>query len=142
MLNLNRSARPARLDTSGGHAALARLDTFTDKSRAPVTFVWWAYGQGDCPGQQRRFHLETLYKLSATGDGKNALQRTEFASMTLEQMREYLCRAQDTFLPQLPAGHRWIGPEVAEDIGVMLAPAAMGKAGSLSCYARPTELVA
>lgn len=142
MLNLNRSARPSRLDASGGHATPARLETFTDKSRAPTTFVWWAYGQGDRHGHERRFHLETLYKLSVTGDGKNALQRTEFASMTLEQMREYLCRAQDTLLPQLPEGHRWIGPEVVEDIRVMLAPAAMGKAGALRCNARPTEVVA
>lgn len=132
---LNRHcARPARLDSSIRPGLPPRLETSADRERAPITSGWWAYGPS---GESRlqRFHLETLNRLDRVDGG---LQPNAYYGQSAEQLRAQLREQQQHLLPTLPAGYRWLGPQLVEDVctAVLRLPAGAGKSASTSATCR------
>lgn len=90
-----------------------------DADRAPVTFGWWLYAKdrfvGNC-------HLETLYRLDRAGarlgdhSGVNTLQPGEYYGDSTDKLREMLRVRQHSLLPSVPADHRWIGPQLVQEV--------------------------
>jgi hypothetical protein len=108
-------AKAARLDTSALGTLPALLEANTDQERAPITFGWWA--QTTCERVSKHFHLETLYRLDRVQDGSQArLVPSQFYGMSEAEARQYLTPRQAALLPKLPAGYRWIGPQLIENV--------------------------
>lgn len=117
MLNQHRS-QPGRMDRActGAPPLLAAINT--EEDRAPVTFGWWLYANDRFVG---RYHLETLYRLDRVGarlgdhSGVGTLQPSEYYGQSTESLRELLRVRQHSLLPRVPAGHRWIGPQLIRE---------------------------
>ena len=114
-MNPSQIARPARLDTSALGAMPPRLEANTDQERAPITFGWWA--QTTSERVSKHFHLETLYRLDRVQHGSQVmLVPSQFYGMGEAEVRQYLAPRQAALLPKLPAGYRWIGPQLIENV--------------------------
>ena len=111
---------------------MTRLAINADNERAPVTFGWWLYAQERFVGQ---YHLETLYRLDRVGarlgdhSGVATLQPSEYYGQTNESLREMLRVRQHMLLPRVPAGHRWIGPQLIREVpcSIVQTPVGAGK---------------
>jgi hypothetical protein len=118
MLNEHRP-QPGRLDRSAFPGLPPRVNVSADAERAPVTFGWALHVQGRFAGQH---HLETLYRLDRVGAGHGndsavcVLQPSEFYGQSTEALRTLLRVRQHGLLPRTPPGHRWIGPELIEEV--------------------------
>jgi len=114
-MNSSQIAKAARLDTSALGAMPARLEANTSQKRAPITVGWWA--QPTCERVSKHFHLETLYRLDRVQYGCQArLVPSQFYGMSEAEARQYLAPRQVALLPKLPAGYRWIGPQLIENV--------------------------
>jgi len=114
-MNPSQIAKAARLDTSALGAMPARLEANTDQKRVPITFGWWA--QTTSERVSKHFHLETLYRLDRVQHGCQArLVPSQFYGMSEAEARQYLASRQAALLPKLPAGYRWIGPQLIENV--------------------------
>lgn len=130
-MNYPHRASPARLDRSCCPDLPPRLVANTDQERAPITFGWWAYTPGD--RVSKHFHLETIYRLDKVGGCGTAavtLIPSPFYGMTEEQLRRHMLVRQAALLPKLPAGYRWIGPQLVEDVAPTSAVSTMRTAGT------------
>jgi len=114
-MNPSQIAKAARLDTSALGAMPTRLEANTGQKRAPITFGWWA--QTTCERASKHFHLETLYRLDRVQYGCQArLVPSQFYGMSEAEARQYLAPRKAALLPKLPAGYRWIGPQLIENV--------------------------
>lgn len=100
-----------------------------EADRAPITFGWWLYGQNGFVGN---YHLETLYRLDRIGarlgdhSDVTTLQPSQYYGQSAATLRELMRVRQHTLLPPPPPGHRWIGPQLVEEV-VVEVPTGVGK---------------
>jgi hypothetical protein len=118
MLNHHRPSS-GRLDRSAGVPLPPRLSVTADADRAPITFGWLLYRDDAFTGQ---YHLETLYRLDRVGTrvpghgDTSALQPSQYYGQGAEALREMLRVRQHALLPTAPAGYRWLGPQLIEEV--------------------------
>ena len=128
MLNQHRP-QPGLMDRActGGLPLCPAINT--EDERAPVTFGWWLYANDRFVGQ---CHLETLYRLDRVGarlgdhSGVGTLQPSEYYGQSTESLRELLRVRQHSLLPRMPAGHRWLGPQLIREVKCSVIELASG----------------
>ena len=118
MFNQSRP-QPGRMEPAFAGAQPSQPVFTVDADRAPVIFGWWLYAHDRFVGNR---HLKTLYRLDRVaarlGDdsGVCTLQPGEYYGQTTEKLRELLRLRQQSLLPRVPAGHRWIGPQLVQEV--------------------------
>lgn len=132
MFNQSR-LQPRRIQPAFAGVVPSQPVVNVDADRAPVTFGWWLYADGRFLGN---CHLETLYRLDRVdarlGDHSavSPLEPSEHYGHTTEELRELLHGRQQALLPRVPAGHRWIGPQLVQELPCMVVHTRIG-AGKL-----------
>lgn len=114
-------AEPTLPEQSAAPGLPPRLTPRSDQKRAPITFAWMAYTPTGRPSKHH--HLVTLYRLDRVGIlGLNAaLVPSQHCGMAPERLAEMLRLREKALLPKLPAGYRWVGPQVIEDMPPLAA---------------------
>lgn len=122
------------MDRARGGSFPLMLAIDAEEDRAPVIFGWWLYANDCFVGQ---YHTETLYRLDRVGarlgdhSGVATLQPSEYYGQSTESLRELLRVRQHTMLPQVPANHRWLGPQLIRELPCSVIETATG-AGKLN----------
>ena len=117
MLNQHRP-QAGRMDRACAGAPPLLGASNTEEGRGPLTFGWWLYANDRFVGQ---YHVETLYRLDRVGarpgdhSGVGTLLPSEYYGQSTESLRELLRVRQHSLLPRVPAGHRWIGPQLIRE---------------------------
>lgn len=126
MLNQHRP-QPGRIEPASPTGIPQQRPMNVDADRAPVTFGWWLYSQERFVGH---YHVETLYRLDRVGarlgdhSGVGTLQPSEYYGQSSETLRELVRVRQHTLLPRVPAGYRWLGPQLVQEFPCALAEVA------------------
>lgn len=142
MLNQHR-LQPGRMDRASAAATPQQPAMNVDAERAPVTFGWWLYSQERFVGH---YHLETLYRLDRGGarlgdhSSVGTLQPSEYYGQSTEALRELVRVRQHILLPRVPAGYRWLGPQLVHEVPCALVEVPTGTGKLQDCsYEVPAD---